>query len=92
MNSDYKIVEKIIAGRLKYVLPKIVHTDQKAYIDQRQVADNICLMSDIIQMCEEIDQDGAIIMVYQSKACDRVEWEWLKLVMEKMGFGDRMTG
>ena len=31
-------------------------------------------------------------MVDQSKAFDRVEWEWLQLVMEKFGFGKRMIG
>ena len=35
LNTDYKILTKVIAKRLEKVLPKIINPDQTGYINQR---------------------------------------------------------
>ncbi len=86
---DYKILEKVFANRMKKVIGKLVKKDQKAYIEGRFIGDNARLMEDVIFECDNNESPGAIILIDQSKAFDRVEWEWLKQVMKRFNFGHR---
>jgi hypothetical protein len=48
LNSDYKIIEKILSNRMKHVLGRIVQNDQKAYLANRQIGENVRLNEDVI--------------------------------------------
>ena len=45
---DYKILTKILANRLKYMLPDIISTEQNCSIPNRTIFDNLFLIRDII--------------------------------------------
>ncbi len=47
LNTDYKILTKILANRLKKVLPSIINTDQSGYLERRLIGQNIRLLEDI---------------------------------------------
>lgn len=40
LNVDYKICSKILAERLKIVLPSIIETDKKGYVKGRNIFDS----------------------------------------------------
>ena len=48
LNVDYKIITKVLAIRLKQVLPEIIHSDQTAYIKDRNITDTLRKLIDII--------------------------------------------
>jgi len=75
LNVDYKIIAKVMSSRLKKILPKIIHPDQRAFITGRNIGECVRLTKDIIEYAEESDLEGAIIFLDQEKAFDRVEWE-----------------
>ena len=75
LNVDYKIISKILAERLRKVLPKIINTDQKGFVKGRNIFDGNRLLQDIIDYTEIEDEEGAIIFLEQYKAFDRAEWE-----------------
>ena len=84
-NTDVKILTKILAERLKQVLPDIIHLNQSGSIKGRRIGHNIRLIEDIL---EGMDDENLILLIDQQKAFDRVEWEWLFYVQEKYKFGD----
>jgi exonuclease III len=84
LNSDVKILSKLLANRLKKVLSEIIHTDQTGCIEGRFIGQNVRLIDDII---ENSEKDEVILMLDQEKAFDRVEWDWLYKVLSKFGFG-----
>ena len=89
LNCDFKIIEKIIAGRMKMLLPYLVKEDQKAYIENVYIGDAVRLNEDVIKDSKLSKEKGAILYIDQSKAFDRVEMKWLYMVLEKYGFGEK---
>ena len=72
LNTDYKILAKILARRLRVVVDIVVGSDQTCSIPGRCISDNIALSRDIIDYCERTQRPGAILNFDQEKAVDRV--------------------
>ena len=47
-NVVYKIITKIIANRLKKVLPSLINNEQSTFISGRRIADNILLAHEVV--------------------------------------------
>lgn len=47
LTSDYNLIAKVLANKLKFVLGDIIHQDQSYCIPDR-IYDNICLIRDIV--------------------------------------------
>ena len=48
LNTDYKIIARVMSHRLQKVLHKIISCDQTGYIKGRSASDNLRLVQDII--------------------------------------------
>ena len=75
LNVDYKLIEKVLANRIKVVLPDIIHSNQKGFMSNRHVGINIRKIFEIVQYAEENDYEGVVISVDFEKAFDRCEIE-----------------
>jgi hypothetical protein len=91
-NVLYKIVSKVLANRLKVILPTIISSYQSAFIPGRLITYNILAAYETLQtmhtkMWSKVSYIG--IKLDMSKAYDRIEWEFIEAVMGKMGFSER---
>ena len=77
LNCDYKIISKLLAERLKNVLTKLIHPDQKGFVKGRNISEANRMIQDIIQYADEENEEGIIVFLDQQKAFDRVEWGWV---------------
>ena len=48
LNTDYKLVTKILAGRLKTVQPNIIHPDKKRFVAGRNILEGNRMLQDIL--------------------------------------------
>ncbi|KAF7643645.1 hypothetical protein LDENG_00235850, partial [Lucifuga dentata] len=70
--TDYKILSRALANRLRDCLDLIVHMDQTYCIPGRTIMDNLFLFHDLIDVCNVYNLNLGIISLYQEKAFDRV--------------------
>ena len=84
---DYKIGTKALAARLQRVLSSVLHEDQTCGVPGRSIVSNLNLIRDLIEYCNAKNLPLAIISLDQEKAFDRVNWNFLERVLQKMNLG-----
>ena len=85
-NTGYKLITKIIATRLKRILPRIIPENQGGFIKGRKILDNIILVQEAIHSSCKRKEKGMIIKLDLVNAFDRVRYDFLFAVMSKFGF------
>ena len=87
LNYYYKAITKVLATSVRDILPKIIHPNQKCGIKGRSIHDGAALIRDLIEYVNRKYLPGIIISLDQTKAYDRVEWDFLFKVLRKFNFG-----
>lgn len=88
LNTDFKILSKILANRLKKILPNIIQTNQAYAIPGRDITDTISSIRDVVSYMITEKKSGYVISLDLEKAFDRVEHEYLFRILQQFGFGD----
>ena len=88
LNSIYKFFSSIIAYRIKNYLPKLIHYDQKGFINGRFIGENSRLMYDIINACNNQNSNYLIILIDFEKAFDSISWDFITKTLKIFNFGD----
>lgn len=86
---QYKIISRILCDRLKLVLPNIVSETQGAFVAGRLITDNIIVAHEMVhglRTNKKVGETSMAIKTDMSKAYDRVEWNFVEVLLEKMGF------
>ena len=88
-NTLCKLISKILANRFKAILPSIISENHSAFTPDRLITDNVLVAFEFMHYLNH-NSDGKenymSIKLDISKAFDRVEWNFIKGVMEKLGF------
>ncbi|KAL2469602.1 Myosin-10 [Abeliophyllum distichum] len=87
-----KVVAKTLTSCLKQVLPDITSTFQNAYVPGRLVTDNIIAASKLMHFLKlrTNGKFGCLALKLDiSKAYDRIEWDFIMMVMKRLGFSER---
>ena len=88
LNTDYKIIAKVMANRLKVCLHQIIHEDQTGFMKGRNIESNIRTIIDVIEYCDANQIPGSIILLDIEKAFDSVDHDFLFQVLHYFNFGD----
>ena len=94
-NVAYKLVSKVLANRLKTMLPQIISKNKSAFLSERLIMDNVLVAFKLMHYLDhkKSGKDGyMVVKLNMSKSYDRVEWEFIKKVMGRMGFHEKWVG
>ena len=67
-------MSKVIASRLKNVLPSIIHHNQTGFIKDRYIGETVRSIFDIMEFTLKENISGLMIFLIFQKAFDSVEW------------------
>ena len=87
LNVDTKIASKVIAERMKSLLPKLIHYNQSGYIPGRNINENIRSILDIMDYTKAKKLPGILLFIDFEKAFDSLEWTFLERCLNQFGFG-----
>jgi hypothetical protein len=82
LNTDYKILTKVMALQLNDHAHTLIHSDQAGFIPRRSIFNHIRLAKAIINYAEVTEENGAIIALDQEKAYDKIRHDYLWRVLE----------
>ena len=88
----YKIVAKMLANRLKPKLSRVISMAQSTFVPSRSILDIVFTAFEAIHGLKQKNhgrQGHVTLKIDISKAYDRVNWEYCRLLLIKKGFDDK---
>ncbi len=90
VNTDYKIIAKILAIRLQSVLPSIINEDQTGYLQSRYIGQNVRLLEDVSFYTKNNNLPSILLSIDFGKAFDSLNWNFLFKTLENVNFGENI--
>ena len=93
-NVLYKVFSKVVANKLKKILPHLNSEHQSAFMTEHLISNNIIVAFETLHYMRNHSLGNTGYMALKlnmSKAYERIEWQYMEKLMKKMGFDDAWT-
>ncbi|CAN0926384.1 LINE-1 reverse transcriptase homolog [Linum grandiflorum] len=91
-NVLYRLIAKVLANRLRRILPGIISEEQSVFVNGRSIVDNVMFAFEMLHSMKSKGgrKTGEVaVKIDISKAFDRVDWKYMEEILRKMGFAER---
>ncbi|GJX71521.1 RNA-directed DNA polymerase, eukaryota [Tanacetum coccineum] len=86
IGSLYKVITKILANRLSFVISDLISDVQTAFLPNRQILDGPFIINELLSWCKSKKQQAMVFKVDFAKAYDSIRWDYLDEVLRASGF------
>ncbi|GJR98227.1 RNA-directed DNA polymerase, eukaryota, reverse transcriptase zinc-binding domain protein [Tanacetum coccineum] len=87
IGCQYKIIGKLLANRLSTVIGSCVSFEQSAFIKGRNFLDGPLVLNECMSWYRKRSKALMVFKVDFEKAFNSLRWDYLDVIMEKLGFG-----
>ncbi|KAL6331444.1 hypothetical protein AAG906_011383 [Vitis piasezkii] len=88
ITSLYKIIAKVLSGRLRGVLHETIHSTQGAFVQGRQILDAILIANEIVDEKRRSGEEGVVFKIDFEKAYDHVVGRNRTIFLSHLQFAD----
>lgn len=90
LNADTKLYAKVLASRLKNLLPDLINVDQAGFVPGREGRDNSIRTILLMNKEKEDSSPMVLILINAEKALNRVDWGFMMESSRSIGLGPRV--
>lgn len=87
LNMDLKILMKVLTRRLAGVISSLVDIDQTGFMPGKSTDTNLRRLFTYLQLLNFDSPTRIVVSIDIEKAFDSLDWHYMLVVLEKMGFG-----
>ncbi|PPQ81141.1 hypothetical protein CVT26_011105, partial [Gymnopilus dilepis] len=91
LNTDYKIMTRVLTTRLSVAAPRLIHQDQAGFMKGRRIEDQTELVRLMLNKCEADEENGVIVCLDQEKAYDKVRHDFIWKTLDRFNFPKHFT-
>lgn len=85
-NVILKLITKVLANRLKPLLPRLISKEQTGYVEGQQIVDNIILTQELIHSLKLNKTPTMLIKLDMSKDFDKTSSKYIREILKAFGF------
>jgi hypothetical protein len=90
-NLVYKLISKVISNRIKPFLGRSLSAEQLGFLKGRRIQDAIGAAHECIHSIKQQNLKALIMKLDLKRAFDSIDWDFLRLVLHAVGFGEKFT-
>ena len=90
LDVTYKLIAKIVSIRISTVIDGLVERTQTGFIRGRHIGENIRLMQDIIEYCNDDQLSGLLLSLDFANAFDRLNHDYIIHTLRAFNFGESL--
>ncbi|GKB32581.1 RNA-directed DNA polymerase, eukaryota, reverse transcriptase zinc-binding domain protein, partial [Tanacetum coccineum] len=91
-NVLYKCISKIITNRIKGGLDRLINVNQSAFVPERVIQDNLMITQELLKGYNfKNGPSRCSLKIDTAMAYDTVDLSFLQVILENIGFHDRMV-
>ncbi|XP_071729107.1 uncharacterized protein [Rutidosis leptorrhynchoides] len=89
LGSYYKIVSKILANRIRKVIPSLIGSEQSSFLEGRFILDGVLIANKAIFDLNKNKKKSFLFKFDFEKPFDSIRWDFLFDILKRMGFKDK---
>jgi len=86
VGAIYKIISKVLAGRIRNVISSVIDDCQSTFFKERGILDSVLMANEVVEDIRRSGGSGLCLKVDFEKAYDLVRWEFLYDMLHRLGF------
>ena len=87
-NVDVKLLSLILASRIKNVLPKLINSEQSAFVKNLYIGESIRQILDVLHYTDDTHQEAIMFAADFEAAFDSLDHTFMLGVLKKFGFNE----
>lgn len=80
---------KLLANRLKKVMPFIIDERQSAFLEGRHLLHSMVIANEVVDEARKGQKSCIVFKVDYEKTYDSVSWDFMLYMLRRMGFGSK---
>ena len=91
LNTDYKIIARLLAARMRSVVPELLHPSQHCGVPENTIFDAVAAIRDAIAYVEKIHRPLCVVSLDLKEAFDRISHKYIWTILCSYGFREEFV-